>query len=86
MDASEILQKLKPEHAEVIQAELDRLAKERDEANKACEQAKKEAAEAQTQSGDPEKHSEKPVEITGPDVLYYAVQSKTCMIRRDCHV
>lgn len=59
MDASEILQKLKPEHAEVIQAELDRLAKERDEANKACEQAKKEAAEAQTQSSDPEEDETK---------------------------
>lgn len=54
MDASEILQKLKPEHAEVIQAELDCLTKERDEANKACERAKKEAAEAQTQSGNQE--------------------------------
>lgn len=61
MDASEILQKLKPEHAEVIQAELDRLAKERDEANKACEQAKKEAAEAQTQSGNPEEDETKKV-------------------------
>lgn len=59
MDASEILQKLKPEHAEVIQAELDRLTKERDEANKACEQAKKEAAEAQTQSGNPEEDETK---------------------------
>lgn len=53
MDATEILSKLKPEHAAVIQAELDSLKKAKEDAEKACEEAKKacDAAAAQTQSG-----------------------------------
>lgn len=53
MDATEILSKLKPEHAAVIQAELDSLKKAKEEAEKACEEAKKacDAAAAQTPSG-----------------------------------
>lgn len=53
MDATEILSKLKPEHAAVIQAELDSLKKAKEEAEQACEDAKKacDAAAAQTQSG-----------------------------------
>lgn len=53
MDATEILSKLKPEHAAVIQAELDSLNKAKEEAEQACEDAKKacDAAAAQTQSG-----------------------------------
>ena len=56
MDATEILSKLKPEHAAVIQAELDSLKKAKEEAEQACEEAKKacEAAAAQTQSGNPD--------------------------------
>lgn len=53
MDATEILSKLKPEHAAVIQAELDSLKKAKEEAEQACEEAKKacDAAAAQTPSG-----------------------------------
>ena len=53
MDATEILSKLKPEHAAVIQAELDSLKKAKEDAEKACEEAKKacDAAAAQTPSG-----------------------------------
>lgn len=53
MDATEILSKLKPEHAAVIQAELDSLKKAKEDAEKACEEAKKacDAAAAQTSSG-----------------------------------
>lgn len=57
MDAAEILSKLKPEHAEVLQAEFDRLTKAKEDAEKACETAVKEKEEAekacaaQTQSG-----------------------------------
>lgn len=39
MGVSEIISKLKPEHAQVIQAELDSLAKQRDEANEALADA-----------------------------------------------
>ena len=53
MDATEILSKLKPEHAAVIQAELDSLKKAKEAAEQACEEAKKacDAAAAQTPSG-----------------------------------
>lgn len=53
MDATEILSKLKPEHAAVIQAELDSLKKAKEAAEQACEEAKKacDAAAAQTTSG-----------------------------------
>lgn len=53
MDATEILSKLKPEHAAVIQAEFDSLKKAKEDAEKACEEAKKacDAAAAQTPSG-----------------------------------
>ena len=56
MDATEILSKLKPEHAAVIQAEFDSLKKAKEDAEKACEENKKvcEAAAAQTQSGNPD--------------------------------
>lgn len=56
MDATEILSKLKPEHATVIQAELDSLKKAKEDAEKACEEAKKacEAAATQTTSGNPD--------------------------------
>lgn len=61
MDATEILSKLKPEHAAVIQAELDSLKKAKEDAEKACEEAKKacEAAAAQTQSGNPDDEATK---------------------------
>lgn len=53
MDATEILSKLKPEHAAVIQAELDSLKKAKEDAEKACEEAKKacDAAATQASSG-----------------------------------
>lgn len=53
MDATEILSKLKPEHAAVIQAELDSLKKAKEAAEQACEEAKKacDVAAAQTTSG-----------------------------------
>lgn len=53
MDATEILSKLKPEHAAVIQAEFDSLKKAKEAAEQACEEAKKacDAAAAQTPSG-----------------------------------
>lgn len=53
MDVTEILSKLKPEHAAVIQAELDSLKKAKEEAEQACEDAKKacDTAAAQTPSG-----------------------------------
>ena len=60
MDATEILSKLKPEHAAVLQAEFDSLKKSKEDAEKAkedaekaCEEAKKacDAAAAQTPSG-----------------------------------
>ena len=56
MDATEILSKLKPEHAAVIQAEFDSLKKAKEDAEKACEEAKKacDAAATQTQSGNPD--------------------------------
>ena len=56
MDATEILSKLKPEHAAVIQAELDSLKKAKEDAEKACEEAKKacDAAATQTPSGNPD--------------------------------
>lgn len=56
MDATEILSKLKPEHAAVLQAEFDSLKKAKEDAEKACEEAKKacDAAAAQTPSGNPD--------------------------------
>lgn len=64
MDVDEILAKMKPEHAQTIQAELDRLAKSNEELaatnaelEKACAEAKK-ADETEDPEKDPEKDPE----------------------------
>jgi flagellar biosynthesis GTPase FlhF len=61
MDVNEILSKLKPEHASVVQQELDNLAKQRDDANDALAIANEEL-EKMKAAAEEEKPAEEDVE------------------------
>lgn len=63
MDVNEILSKLKPEHASVVQQELDNLAKQRDDANEALAKANEELEKMQAEA-----EEDKPAEDVEKDV------------------
>lgn len=73
MDVSEILSKLKPEHASVIQQEIDTLTKQRDDANDALatanEELEKLKAEPDEKVEEPEDDVEKDVGFDETEVL-----------------
>ena len=73
MDVSEIMSKLKPEHASVIQAEIDALTKQRDDANEALaianEELEKMKAEPKGDDNEPKEDVEKDVGFDETEVL-----------------